>query len=102
MRLFSSRAGIARQQFADGTTRHYPASPDGGRQMLSTAFAMGATPTASSNVRVVPASASLLGPRVEAAFDRFNRAAIAGVEPKASVFIEALEAEGLSIVETER
>ena len=73
--------------------------------MLSTAFAMGGTPTAqgsqaSSTVRAVPASPSLLAFRVEAAFDRFNRAAIAGVEPKASVFIEALEAEGLSLVET--
>lgn len=35
--------------------------------------------------------------RLEAAFDRYNRAAMAGLEPTPGLFIEALEAEGLSI-----
>lgn len=35
--------------------------------------------------------------RLEAAFDRFNRAAITGMEPTPVLFIEALEAEGLSV-----
>lgn len=33
--------------------------------------------------------------RLESAFDRYNRAVIAGVEPTPGLFIEALEAEGL-------
>ena len=35
--------------------------------------------------------------RLEAAFDRFNRAAITGMEPTPVLFIEALEAEGLHL-----
>ena len=35
--------------------------------------------------------------RLEAAFDRYNRAAMAGLEPTPGLFIEALEAEGLSL-----
>jgi hypothetical protein len=35
--------------------------------------------------------------RLEAAFDRYNRAAMAGLEPSPGLFIEALEAEGLSL-----
>ena len=38
--------------------------------------------------------------RLEAAFDRFNRAAIAGMEPTPVLFIEALEAEGLHLTLT--
>ena len=34
---------------------------------------------------------------VEAAFDRYNRAVLSGVEPTAARFIESLEAEGLSL-----
>jgi len=35
--------------------------------------------------------------RLEAAFDRFNRAAITGMEPTPALFMEALEAEGLRL-----
>jgi hypothetical protein len=35
--------------------------------------------------------------RVEAAFDRFNRAVILGMEPSAVLFMEALETEGVRI-----
>ena len=35
--------------------------------------------------------------RVEAAFDRFNRAVILGMEPSPVLFMEALEAEGVSL-----
>ncbi|MEP6667313.1 MAG: hypothetical protein ABJA81_12770 [Nocardioidaceae bacterium] len=35
--------------------------------------------------------------RVEAAFDRFNRAVIMGMEPSPLLFMEALEAEGLRV-----
>ena len=35
--------------------------------------------------------------RLESAFDRFNRAAISGMEPTPQLFMEALEAEGLQL-----
>lgn len=35
--------------------------------------------------------------RVEAAFERFNRAVLAGAEPKSGLFIESLEAEGVRL-----
>lgn len=35
--------------------------------------------------------------RLEAAFDRFNRAVILGMEPTPLLFMEALEAEGLQL-----
>ena len=35
--------------------------------------------------------------RLESAFDRYNRAVIAGMEPTAGLFIEALQAEGLRL-----
>ncbi len=35
--------------------------------------------------------------RLEAAFDRFNRAAMLGMEPTPVLFLEALEAEGLRL-----
>jgi hypothetical protein len=36
--------------------------------------------------------------RVEAAFDRFNRAVMIGLEATPALFVEALEAEGLHLV----
>lgn len=35
--------------------------------------------------------------RLEAAFDRYNRAALAGIEPTLARFLDALEAEGLQV-----
>jgi len=35
--------------------------------------------------------------RVEAAFDRFNRAVLVGMEPSPVLFMEALEAEGVRL-----
>jgi hypothetical protein len=35
--------------------------------------------------------------KLEAAFDRYNRAVITGMEPTPALFMEALEAEGLSL-----
>ena len=35
--------------------------------------------------------------RLEAAFDRFNRAAMLGMEPTPMLFLEALDAEGLRL-----
>jgi hypothetical protein len=40
----------------------------------------------------------LIEARVEAAFDRYNRAVMSGVEPTPGLFIEALEAEGLRLL----
>lgn len=34
---------------------------------------------------------------MEAAFDRYSRAILSGVEPTAGLFIESLEAEGISL-----
>ena len=41
--------------------------------------------------------AQLIEARLEAAFDRFNRAAMAGVDPTPASFITSLEAEGLRL-----
>ena len=41
--------------------------------------------------------ARLIEVRLEAAFDRYNRAAMAGIEPTLELFVEALEAEGLAL-----
>jgi hypothetical protein len=41
--------------------------------------------------------ARLIEVRLEAAFDRYNRAAISGVEPTLELFVEALRAEGLAL-----
>lgn len=38
--------------------------------------------------------------RLEAAFDRYNRAAFAGIEPTLALFLNALEAEGLQLSPT--
>jgi hypothetical protein len=38
--------GVVSQKFTDGTTRYYPATPAGGLQMLSDAFAMDTERTA--------------------------------------------------------
>ena len=40
----------------------------------------------------------LIEARVEAAFDRYNRAVMSGVEPTPELFIESLEAEGLRLL----
>ena len=36
--------------------------------------------------------------RVQAAFDRYNRAVLSGLEPTPALFIEALESEGLRLL----
>ena len=41
--------------------------------------------------------ARLIEVRLEAAFDRFNRAGVAGIEPTLALFMDALEAEGLRL-----
>lgn len=38
--------------------------------------------------------------RLEAAFDRYNRAAITGIEPTLELFLDALETEGLQLSPT--
>jgi hypothetical protein len=40
----------------------------------------------------------LIEERVQAAFDRYNRAVLSGVEPTPELFIESLEAEGLRLL----
>jgi hypothetical protein len=39
----------------------------------------------------------LIQARLEAAFDRFNRAVISGMEPTPALFLDALQAEGLEL-----
>lgn len=53
--------------------------------------AQGGTPTVSDH------DPRPLEVRLEAAFDRFNRAAMLGMEPTPVLFLEALEAEGLRL-----
>ena len=40
----------------------------------------------------------LIEARVEAAFDRYNRAVLSGLEPTPALFLESLEAEGLRLM----
>ena len=41
--------------------------------------------------------ARLIEAKVEAAFDRYNRAVLSGLEPTPGRFVDSLEAEGLSL-----
>jgi len=62
--------------------------------------AVGATVRPERVAVVNEVEARLIRTRLEAAFDRYNRAAISGVEPTLELFVEALQAEGLALSAT--